>query len=239
MEGEQQSIPSWCRAAFALEAEYDALNEREWDAAARVWCPKQCSPWLLRAAERAGISRQPSAPARCCCLPPPPPPPAPPARHGSRSTSLPSLPCFTTAGVAGEDALRSALETKFFEDSVEAHFQQQSEWQYSSCPVSSSERCTALQHTPDQCLNWGLERAGTWLWLPPAGWQAGRQLAASGRPGLVRTPVGAVCVPALTCRCLMSAVPLPALSPALPCSRVPAACGVWAAAQPAAAAGRQ
>ena len=63
MEGEQQSIPSWCRAAFALEAEYDALNEREWDAAARVWCPKQCSPWLLRAAERAGISRQPSAPA--------------------------------------------------------------------------------------------------------------------------------------------------------------------------------
>jgi hypothetical protein len=54
------------------------------------------------------------------------------------------LPFFTIAGVAGEDALRSSLETKFFEDSVEAHFQQQSKQQHSS----SSERCTALQqHT--------------------------------------------------------------------------------------------
>ena len=63
MEGEQQSIPSWCRAAFALEAEYDALNEREWGAAARVQGLKQCSTWLLGVAKRVDISRKPLAPA--------------------------------------------------------------------------------------------------------------------------------------------------------------------------------
>lgn len=30
IEGEEQGVPSWCRAAFAMRAEYDALNAREY-----------------------------------------------------------------------------------------------------------------------------------------------------------------------------------------------------------------
>lgn len=30
VEGADQDVPSWCRAAFAMRSDYDALNTREW-----------------------------------------------------------------------------------------------------------------------------------------------------------------------------------------------------------------
>ena len=34
VEGQEQAVPSWCRAAFAMQREYEALNQREWGR----WC---------------------------------------------------------------------------------------------------------------------------------------------------------------------------------------------------------